>query len=128
VLTHPAEAEYAVFSAQKLSQATEATLRPVGIPQSADWVKSESPPTYCRRVHLGERGRLLTECEGEQSADDRAANPRVSRASEAPVYSEVGKANYRGIGARESTFKEALSPGKDPGEVQRRTEPLFDNT
>jgi hypothetical protein len=34
------------------------TLFPAGIPQSADWVSDKSSPTWLRRGHRGERGRL----------------------------------------------------------------------
>jgi hypothetical protein len=56
---------------RRLRQVTWSTLSPFGIPQSAGWVDWEPPPTRPCRVHLRERGRLMTGCEGEQSTNAR---------------------------------------------------------
>jgi hypothetical protein len=56
---------------RRLRQVTWSTLSPFGIPQSAGWVDWSPPPTRPWRVHLRERGRLMTGCEGEQSTNAR---------------------------------------------------------
>jgi hypothetical protein len=59
-----------------LRQVTWSTLSPFGILQSAGWVDWEPPPTRPCRVHLRERGRLTTGCEGEQSTNARRERRR----------------------------------------------------
>ena len=68
------------------------------------------PPTLSGSVHQGERGRLPTACQGKQSAEGRTGSTRGWEASEAPEYSEHGKAVYMGQGARESAGSSTHEP------------------
>jgi hypothetical protein len=77
------------------------TLFPAGIPQRADWVSDQSSPTWLRRVHRCERGRLAR---GEVPSLNEARERRRRHTTQS-----AGKPRTRGKDARGLTFSRSNS-------------------